>query len=51
MARRGQAVVLSAGDGADLLELGPQDDYAVLGVLAGVIRPPATPVSDAGGGA
>jgi len=39
MVRRGQAVVLCA-DGLDPMELGPQDDYAVLGVLAGVIRPP-----------
>ncbi len=38
--RRGQAVVLRA-DGLDPIELGPHDDYAVLGVLAGVIRPPA----------
>ncbi|MHB0964381.1 MAG: LexA family protein [Gemmatimonadaceae bacterium] len=45
MVRRGQAVVLHAGDGADPLELGPQDDYAVLGVLAGVIRPPSEPVA------
>ena len=45
MLRRGQAVVLHAGDGADPLELGPQDDYAVLGVLAGVIRPPLEPVA------
>lgn len=49
MARRGQAVVLRAGDGVEPLELGPQDDYAVLGVLAGVIRPPAKPVADADG--
>ncbi|MDP1891324.1 MAG: S24 family peptidase [Gemmatimonadaceae bacterium] len=48
MVRRGQAVVLLAGEGAEPLELGPQDDYAVLGVLAGVIRPPSEPVADAG---
>ena len=48
MVRRGQAVVLLAGDGAEPLELGPQDDYAVLGVLAGVIRPPSEPTADAG---
>lgn len=48
MVRRGQAVVLLASEGADPLELGPQDDYAVLGVLAGVIRPPCEPVADAG---
>ena len=48
MVRRGQAVMLRAGDGADRLELGPQDDFAVLGVLAGVIRPPSEPVADAG---
>jgi len=48
MVRRGQAVVLSAGDGADATELGPQDDYAVLGVLAAVIRPPSERVADAG---
>lgn len=40
--RRGQAVVLRSGDGAAPLELGPNDDFAVLGVLAGVIRPPAS---------
>jgi len=43
MTRRGQAVVLSAADGLDAHELGPHDDFAVLGVLAGVIRPPAAP--------
>lgn len=48
MERRGQAVVLHAGDGADPLELGPRDDYAVLGVLAGVIRPPSARAADAG---
>ena len=47
MMRRGQAVVLLAGEGAEPLELGPQDDYAVLGVLAGVIRPPTMPLADA----
>lgn len=41
LTRRGQAVVLHAGNGAAPVELGPQDDYTVLGVLAGVIRPPA----------
>ncbi|MBI2407068.1 MAG: hypothetical protein HYV19_02030 [Gemmatimonadetes bacterium] len=41
MLRRGQAVVLHAGNGAAPVELGPQDDYEVLGVLAAVIRPPA----------
>ncbi len=49
MARQGQAVVLRAGDGAEPLALGPQDDYAVLGVLAGVIRPPSGPVANADG--
>jgi len=46
MLRRGQAVVLSAGNGAAPQELGPQDDYAVLGVLAGVIRPPQARAAD-----
>ncbi len=45
MTRRGQAVVLRAGDGAEAQDLGPQDDYAVLGVLAGVIRPPVAPAA------
>ena len=40
MTRRGQTVVMHAGDGNAPVELGPDDDYAVLGVLAGVIRPP-----------
>jgi SOS-response transcriptional repressor LexA len=40
--RRGQAVVLRAGDGGAPLELGPGDDFAVLGVLAAVIRPPTS---------
>ena len=39
--RRGQAVVLLAGDGTAPLELGPSDDFAVLGPLAAVIRRPA----------
>jgi SOS-response transcriptional repressor LexA len=37
--RRGQSVVLLDGAG-QAMELGPQDDYAVLGVLAAVIRAP-----------
>ncbi len=41
--RRGQAVVLHAGDGSASLEMGPGDDFAVLGPLAAVIRPPAAP--------
>jgi len=44
MERRGQAVVLRAGPRTDALELGPSDDFAVLGVLAGLIRPPVVPV-------
>lgn len=40
MQRRGQTVVLSADAGSAPLELGPGDDFAVLGVLAGVIRRP-----------
>lgn len=40
MVRRGQAVLLQNADGAEAREFGPQDDFAVLGVLAGVIRPP-----------
>ncbi len=40
MVRRGQTVVLRADGAGEPIELGPQDDYAVLGVLAGVIRPP-----------
>jgi repressor LexA len=47
MTRRGQAVVLRAGDNTDPQELGPHDDYAVLGVLAGVIRPPVARPDDA----
>ncbi|MHB8839389.1 MAG: LexA family protein [Gemmatimonadaceae bacterium] len=46
MVRRGQTVVMHTGNGSPALELGPQDDYAVLGVLAGVIRPPVTPPVD-----
>ena len=42
MQRRGQAVVLNAEAGTTPLELGPGDDFAVLGVLAAVIRPPAS---------
>ncbi len=40
MVRRGQTVVMHSGNGSPPEELGPQDDFAVLGVLAGVIRPP-----------
>lgn len=40
MVRRGQTVLLQRGDGSEAREFGPQDDFAVLGVLAGVIRPP-----------
>ncbi len=46
MVRRGQAVVLRAGEGTDPLELGPSDDFAVLGVLAAVIRPPVIVLND-----
>jgi repressor LexA len=41
MQRRGHTVVLNADAGASPLELGPGDDFAVLGVLAGIIRSPA----------
>jgi len=44
--RRGHAVVLRSGDGAAPLELGPDDDFEVLGVLAAVVRPPAMPPAD-----
>ncbi|MBM3908371.1 MAG: hypothetical protein FJ363_09915 [Gemmatimonadetes bacterium] len=44
MVRRGQAVLLHTGNGSAPTELGPHDDYAVLGVLAGVIRPPSPSV-------
>ena len=43
--RRGQAVVLRADGGGAPLELGPDDDFAVLGLLAAVIRPPAMPAT------
>jgi repressor LexA len=46
MTRRGQAVVLRAGADAAPHELGPQDDFAVLGVLAAVIRPPSAPAAE-----
>lgn len=40
MTRRGSVLLLAApGEGADL-ELGPADDYVVLGVLGGVFRTP-----------
>lgn len=51
LARRGQAVILTTGDGSAPVELGPQDDYAVLGVLAGVIRPPEESADSASGAA
>lgn len=44
--RRGHTVVLGSEDGTPPLELGPSDDYVVLGVLAGVIRPPRPAVTD-----
>ena len=37
MERRGATLLLNAPDGGEPLEVGPGDDYAVLGVLAGVI--------------
>lgn len=37
MERRGATLVLHAPDGGEALEVGPGDDYAVLGVPAGVI--------------
>jgi len=37
MERRGATLVLHAPGGGEPLEVGPGDDYAVLGVLAGVI--------------
>lgn len=40
--RLGQAVVLRSGDGTAPLKLGPNDDFAVLGLLAAVIRRPAS---------
>ena len=38
MHRRGSTLVLDAPGAGEPCELGPDDDYAVLGVLAGVIR-------------
>ncbi len=38
MQRRGAALVLKAPGVGDDLELGPGDDYTVLGVMAGVVR-------------
>jgi repressor LexA len=46
LTRRGHTVVLGSANGVAPMELGPSDDYVVLGVLAGVIRPPRPAVSD-----
>lgn len=40
MVRRGATLVLSGEVGSDDVELSPGDDFAVLGVVAGVVRPP-----------
>lgn len=48
MVRRGQTVVLRAGTEGAPIELGPADDFAILGVLAGVIRPPLAAGSESG---
>ncbi len=41
LARRGQTLVLrTPRDGADDIELGPADDYEILGTLSGVLRLP-----------
>lgn len=41
LARRGATIMLGGGDGGgDDVELAPGDDFAVLGVVASVIRPP-----------
>jgi repressor LexA len=45
--RRGQVVLLrSAGGGTEDIELGPGDDFAVLGPVAGVLRSLARPRAD-----
>ncbi|MBI3568167.1 MAG: hypothetical protein HY084_08205 [Gemmatimonadetes bacterium] len=43
MRRRGGTLVLDAPDAGEDLELGPGDDYVVLGVMAGVVRAAAAP--------
>ncbi len=40
MTRRGATLVLNADGDADEVELAASDDFTVLGVVAGVIRPP-----------
>ena len=40
MTRRGAALVLDGSAAGDEMELSPADDFVVLGVVAGVIRPP-----------
>ena len=49
--RRGHTVVLGSADDVAPLELGPSDDYVVLGVLAAVIRPPRPALADGAEGA
>ncbi|MEA3247416.1 MAG: S24 family peptidase, partial [Gemmatimonadota bacterium] len=39
MVRRGATLVLAGDAGTDDVELSPGDDFAVLGVVAGVVRP------------
>jgi len=46
MQRRGATIVLEAPGAGDELHLGPGDDYAVLGTMAGVIRVPPSPSLD-----
>ena len=46
LTRRGHTVVLGSANGVAPMELGPSDDYVVLGVLACVIRPPRPAVGE-----
>jgi repressor LexA len=40
LTRRGATLVLAGDDSAGEVELNPGDDFAILGLVAGVIRPP-----------
>jgi repressor LexA len=46
MTRRGATLILDGGGEGEVVELAPGDDFEVLGVVAGVIRPPRRPATE-----
>jgi repressor LexA len=46
MTRRGATIILDGGGEGEVLELAAGEDFEVLGVVAGVVRPPRRPATE-----